>query len=499
MSSSHSASASQSGLRSTSCSSSSSASAIGSYLESISDSSSASASSSVSSSQSSRATEPDTPPSLSPSASASGSNSASPSGAESLSASPSYTLSIKVYTDRSGRSPSARSTPSSSQRLRPSPRPPHQGEARDSKARHTTSSTLRPRYGSASASNSVTRTPPPLPFVGASSIRDSRVIPRRPAGVVGSTPTNLGHFEPREGGLPSAAGGSEMQPSALPSPTAAPDADGSARPQDPCAFLGGRQAALFLHAFPGNNTGWERIFADELGALGASPLTACGVPVYVGFPAGFPWPLSPDDTPSFLSPLERTRRNSTRPYEEVFTVAAMYEHCERHPNTLVAYLHDKGTRRGFADEALARNQWDWRKLHEYFVLEVPQGCVAALAAGEADMCGANWKSSAATSSQAKYQLSKVRRRGRRGEGYCKPSESPPVPNVLHRCFLRRPLLQRGPHYAGNFWCAGIHPPAQVFSACSYRPSRPISARHPCSSSQVGHLRACRLAAPPHGL
>ena len=204
-----------------------------------------------------------------------------------------------------------------------------------------------------------------------------------------------------------------MQPSPPPSPTAAPGAEGGGHPQDPCAFLGGRQAALFLHAFPGNNTGWERIFADELGALRTSPLTACGVPVYAGFPAGFPWPLSPDDTPPFLSPLQRTRRNSTRPYEEVFTVAAMYEHCERHPDALVAYLHDKGTRHGFADEDLARNQWDWRKLHEYFVVEVPQGCVASLAAGEADMCGSNWKSPAGTA-QAKYQISKVR--GRRGGG-----------------------------------------------------------------------------------
>jgi len=88
-----------------------------------------------------------------------------------------------------------------------------------------------------------------------------------------------------------------------------------------------------------------------------------------------------------------------RPHPQVFTLASLYEYCEGHLDALVAYVHDKGTRARaesapraqVTDAELQQYQWDWRKMHEYFVLEVPQGCIGAIAGGVADVCGANWR------------------------------------------------------------------------------------------------------------
>ena len=88
-----------------------------------------------------------------------------------------------------------------------------------------------------------------------------------------------------------------------------------------------------------------------------------------------------------------------RPNPQVFTLASLYEFCESHPDALVAYVHDKGTRARnesaprahVTDAELQQYQWDWRKMHEYFVLEVPQGCIGAITGGVADVCGANWR------------------------------------------------------------------------------------------------------------
>lgn len=42
-----------------------------------------------------------------------------------------------------------------------------------------------------------------------------------------------------------------------------------------------------------------------------------------------------------------------------------------------------------SDINLYMREWDWRKLHEYFLLERPHGCFRALTVGGADACGVN--------------------------------------------------------------------------------------------------------------
>jgi hypothetical protein len=61
------------------------------------------------------------------------------------------------------------------------------------------------------------------------------------------------------------------------------------------------------------------------------------------------------------------------------------------PGSLVAYMHDKGARDSAPSHLnYALRQWDWRRLHEYFLLEVPQGCLTALGEGRLDTCGVDW-------------------------------------------------------------------------------------------------------------
>jgi hypothetical protein len=172
---------------------------------------------------------------------------------------------------------------------------------------------------------------------------------------------------------------------------------------DGCSFLNGTTAAIFLHTFPSapDTKAWREIFEDQIATLLASPLTACGVLVYVGTPLGTPWPLSytcgaeaflRPYTPSIQMPVDWVNGL----WEEERTLSSLYEYCS-HPTRLgtdlVAYIHDKGTRWAKAkDPARFQYQWDWRKMMEYFILEHPQGCVSALRSGEADACGSEFVS-----------------------------------------------------------------------------------------------------------
>jgi len=104
------------------------------------------------------------------------------------------------------------------------------------------------------------------------------------------------------------------------------------------------------------------------------------VEMYYGFPAGARWPYAGADAawaPAPPSPLSRGAPGHT----EQATLSSLFEWCGANPGALVAYLHDKGVRRGPEDVTIFLRQWDWRRLHEYFVVEVPQGCVKALGEG----------------------------------------------------------------------------------------------------------------------
>ena len=164
--------------------------------------------------------------------------------------------------------------------------------------------------------------------------------------------------------------------------------------EESCLFLRNVNAAVFMHSFPGKRNGWWAILSDQLQTLVNSPLTACGVPVFLGLPSGFSWPFTVTEHPPFLTLLEPTRRNDVRRYEEAHTLSALYEYCVEHTEAIVAYTHDKGTR--VERREINTIQWDWRKLHEYFLFEVPQGCVKSLASGVADLCGTNWRSPSRT-------------------------------------------------------------------------------------------------------
>ena len=75
----------------------------------------------------------------------------------------------------------------------------------------------------------------------------------------------------------------------------------------------------------------------------------------------------------------------------LLVIAAIFDHCTdpaRADLDLVAYSHDKGTRISrWVNPARYQRQWDWRKLHEYFLFERPEGCVSSLLRGTHETCG----------------------------------------------------------------------------------------------------------------
>jgi hypothetical protein len=156
---------------------------------------------------------------------------------------------------------------------------------------------------------------------------------------------------------------------------------------------------MHTHPLTPDTNAWRNILEDQIATLLASPLTACGVPVYVGTPKDTAWPLSytcgaeaflRPYTPSILMPEDWVNGL----WEEERTLSSLYEYCAeptRAGSDLVAYIHDKGTRWSqAANPPRFQYQWDWRKQMEYFVLEHPEGCISALRNGEADACGSEF-------------------------------------------------------------------------------------------------------------
>ena len=169
-------------------------------------------------------------------------------------------------------------------------------------------------------------------------------------------------------------------------------------PSAACDFLSSREAAVFLHVTPAN--AWRTVLDDTMRALQHSVLSLCGVQMYYGFPAGAEWPYAGADTafaPAPTSPLSAAAAAHT----EQATLSSLYEWCGAHPGAFVAYLHDKGVRRSPEDVTIFLRQWDWRRLHEYFMVEVPQGCFKALEEGF-HTCGAAASAITAGSSRLHY-------------------------------------------------------------------------------------------------
>lgn len=176
-----------------------------------------------------------------------------------------------------------------------------------------------------------------------------------------------------------------------------------------CAFAGQAEWAVFLHSNPAND--WRTILDDQVKTIHASPLHNCGAAgiaaalsstaarsraaigtggagrVLYGFQRGTPWPYAAD---AGFAPYNESATTLHVANSERTTLQPLWEWCAARPHALVAYVHDKGTRTSAAEnpERYLR-QWDWRRLHEYFVLEVPEGCFTHLLDEGYDTCGAN--------------------------------------------------------------------------------------------------------------
>ena len=176
------------------------------------------------------------------------------------------------------------------------------------------------------------------------------------------------------------------------------------QPAASCEFLRNAPTTIFWHSFPNPNDlrAWRSVFEDQLMTLATSPLARCDVPVYLGLPEGTPWPVPRDSAHSFIRNASRTQRSWAfgDKWEEEKTLAALHEFCAAPARSsspsgaphLVAYMHDKGTRvANETDPERFALQWDWRKQHEYYLLESPQDCIAALLDGPFDTCGSDFR------------------------------------------------------------------------------------------------------------
>jgi hypothetical protein len=147
--------------------------------------------------------------------------------------------------------------------------------------------------------------------------------------------------------------------------------------------------AVFMHTNPVNE--WRRIVDDEVETIRSSPLYKCGAfsngKIHYGFQRGTPWPFSDD---AAFVPYKEAASMANIPNIEQTTLQPLYEWCSLRPHALVAYIHDKGTRISeTVNPERFKRLWDWRRLHEYFILEQPEGCFRHLLDDNFDACGAN--------------------------------------------------------------------------------------------------------------
>lgn len=176
----------------------------------------------------------------------------------------------------------------------------------------------------------------------------------------------------------------------------------------PCDLISATEWAVFLHTFPSASNDWQVILDDEIKTIHASPLYTCGAAArsaaalahttaskasaarffYSFTRNAVSWPYPAD--PAFASYTESVL-TKTMPMSEVVTQQALYEWCASRPNAIVAYVHDKGSRiSAMENPKRFFRQWDWRRLHEFFILEHPEGCIKQLISGGFDACGVNF-------------------------------------------------------------------------------------------------------------
>ena len=162
--------------------------------------------------------------------------------------------------------------------------------------------------------------------------------------------------------------------------------------------------SVWLHFVQKN--AWRTVFDDTIGRLESSSLMKhCGATLHLGSPQGelsnattgitpeFPvWPHFVALQQQFPGRVFDTYQDGVEFAEtgELATIVKIRRHCAAHPRDFALYLHDKGTRRPSGQDSQLDTffkQADWRKLQEYFLVEIFEDCLNALDQG-ANTCGA---------------------------------------------------------------------------------------------------------------
>ena len=164
------------------------------------------------------------------------------------------------------------------------------------------------------------------------------------------------------------------------------------------------ELSVWLHFVQMN--AWRVVFDDTIGRLEHSPLMKhCGATLHLGSPQGALWNATSGVQPGFpvypyVVALNRTFagrvydtfEDGVEPAEsgELATLIKIQNWCETRPSSYALYLHDKGTRRPSGQDSQLDTffkQADWRKLQEYFLIEVFEDCLLQLDRGW-NACGA---------------------------------------------------------------------------------------------------------------
>ena len=164
------------------------------------------------------------------------------------------------------------------------------------------------------------------------------------------------------------------------------------------------ELSVWLHFVQLN--AWRVVFDDTIGRLEHSPLMKhCGATLHLGSPVGPPQNATSGLGPGnavhpYVIALNRTWGGRVRdtfehgvdPAEsgELTTLVQIQKWCHTRPNAYALYLHDKGTRRPSGQDSQLDTffkQADWRKLQEYFLIEVFEDCLLQLDRGW-NACGA---------------------------------------------------------------------------------------------------------------
>jgi hypothetical protein len=181
-------------------------------------------------------------------------------------------------------------------------------------------------------------------------------------------------------------------------------ADGVTRRSVLCPTNTSAGLSVWLHFVQKN--AWQVVFDDTIGRLESSPLMRhCGATLHLGSPQGelsnattgvapgYPvWPHFQALQRQFPGRVFDTFQDGVEFAEsgELATLVQIRHYCKAHPKDYALYLHDKGTRRPSGQDSQLDTffkQADWRKLQEYFLVEIFEDCLRALDT-TANTCGA---------------------------------------------------------------------------------------------------------------